>query len=144
MFKSQATKALACLLALSLVHPLNISTAQARETKAKVYFISPKNNATVKSPFKVKFGVKGIKIRPAGEAPEEKTSGHHHLIVDGKPIAENEPIPSNETHIHYGQGQTEANLTLEPGKHTLTLQFGDGLHLSYGEKLSSTIKIKVK
>ena len=30
-----------------------------------------------------------------------------------------------------------------PGDYTLTLQFADGLHRSYGEDLSATINIKV-
>ncbi len=37
-------------------------------------------------------------------------------------------IPFDETHLHYGKGQTEASVTLAPGKHTLTLQFANALH----------------
>jgi hypothetical protein len=111
---------------------------------AKVWFISPKDGATVKSPFKVKFGVKGLKVRPAGEAADEKTSGHHHLIIDGQPVAEGEVVPNDETHKHFGKGQKETEVTLQPGDHTLTLQFADGAHRSYGEKMSQTIHVHVK
>ena len=55
-----------------------------------------------------------------------------------------ETIPANETHIHYGKGQTEATIELSPGKHTLTLQFANGIHQSYGEAWSKTITVNVK
>jgi len=123
---------------------------QARSVKKnvapvpKVFFLSPKDGATVSTKFKVKFGVEGMKIRPAGEALTEKTSGHHHLIVNGTAITENMVVPVDEKHIHYGKGQTEAEVTLLPGEYTLTMQFADGSHISYGERLSSSIKITVK
>jgi hypothetical protein len=40
--------------------------------------------------------------------------------------------------------QTETDVTLTPGKHTLTLQFADFAHKSYGEKWSQTIEVEVK
>ncbi|MBP6707250.1 MAG: DUF4399 domain-containing protein, partial [Achromobacter sp.] len=40
--------------------------------------------------------------------------------------------------------QTETELKLAPGKHTLTMQFADGAHRSYGPDLSSTISVTVK
>ncbi len=39
-----------------------------------------------------------------------------------------EEIVFDETHLHYGKGQTEAAITLTPGKHKLTLQFANALH----------------
>ena len=111
---------------------------------AKVFFAEPKDGATVKTKFKVKMMVEGIKIRPAGEAPDEVTSGHHHLIIDAGPTPEKTGIPADATHIHFGKGQTETELTLTPGDHTLTLQFADGAHRSYGEKMSQTIKVHVR
>ncbi len=52
-------------------------------------------------------------------------------------------MPTDSTHIHFGKGQTNTDLELNPGMHTLTLQFADGLHQSYGEKMSATIEIEV-
>ena len=37
-------------------------------------------------------------------------------------------IPFDDTHLHFGKGQTEASITLSPGKHKLTLQFANALH----------------
>ncbi len=115
---------------------------------AKVWFVSPEDGAEIKGPavdgkvkVPVEMGVGGIEVKPAGEAI--KGTGHHHIVIDGEPVAAGVEVPKNDTHIHYGGGQTEAELELAPGEHTLTMQFADGLHISYGEKLSNTIKITV-
>ena len=53
-------------------------------------------------------------------------------------------MPQNETNIHFGAGETETQLDLEPGEYTLTMQFADGFHQSYGEQMSTTIKVTVE
>lgn len=113
-------------------------------TAGKVFFVEPTDGAKVKGPVKMKFGVEGYTVRPAGEDAIEQVTGHHHVIVDGQPVPTGTVVPMDETHIHYGKGQTEAELTLSPGKHTLTLQFADGAHLSYGARLSQTITVEVE
>ncbi len=109
-----------------------------------VSFKSPKDGAVVAQKFRVKFGVRGKKIRPALEDVNDKKSGHHHIIIDGAFIPEGQVVPADERHLHFGKGQTQTELTLAPGEHTLTLQLADGAHLSYGEKYSKTIKVTVK
>lgn len=116
--------------------------ALAQEGTVKI--LSPKDGATVSSPFKVKMGAEGIKVRPAGEAVDEKTSGHHHILINQSPVPAGQVIPTDDKHLHFGKAQTEAEVKLAPGDYTLTLQFGDGAHRSYGEKLSHTIKVRVK
>ena len=118
-------------------------TASAHSDKG-VWFKSPKNGAAVATTFKAQFGIKGMKIRPAGEAPDEKTSGHFHVIIDGQPAAEGTVIPADANHLHFGKGQTEAEVKLTPGQHTLTLQFADGLHRAYGPELAETITVTAK
>ncbi|MEJ2006160.1 MAG: DUF4399 domain-containing protein [Cyclobacteriaceae bacterium] len=109
---------------------------------ARVYFVSLNDGDTVTSPFKVEMGVEGMQVEPAGEVHEG--FGHHHLVIDGSFIPEGEVVPANEKNIHYGKGQTvTGDITLEPGTHTLTLQFADGVHASYGEDLSATIEVYV-
>ena len=49
----------------------------------------------------------------------------------------------DRTHIHFGGGQTEADVELTPGEHTLTLQFANGMHQSYGADWSKTITVTV-
>lgn len=109
-----------------------------------VDFATLKDGQKVKSPVKVKMLVTGMKIRPAGEDPEDKKTGHHHLLVDLSPIPEGQPIPTDAQHLHFGKGQTETEVTLPPGEHTLTLQFADGAHRSYGPAMSKTVKIIVE
>ncbi len=112
-----------------------------KQAKQRVFFVAPANGAEVKSPVKIKMGVEGIKVKPAGEVVEG--TGHHHIIINGDSIAAGTVIPADETHRHFGKGQTETELKLDPGENKLTLQFADGAHRSYGEKLSATITIKV-
>jgi len=109
-----------------------------------VMFKNVKDGDTISSPAKLEFGVAGFEISPAGKEILNKTSGHHHLIIDGKPVPAGSAVPANKTHIHFGKGQTETSVELSPGKHTLTLQLADALHLSYGEKMSQTINVTVK
>ncbi|CAH2893379.1 MULTISPECIES: DUF4399 domain-containing protein [Paraburkholderia] len=133
MFRSRwlSGAALAALLAAS-------GAAQA----ASVSFVQPTDGASVSNPVHVVFRVEGMKIAPAGTMTDG--TGHHHLLVDGKPLPKGEVIPANDKSLHFGKGQTETDLTLPPGNHTLTLQFGDGAHRSYGPDLSKTITVHVK
>ncbi len=109
---------------------------------ASVKFGEPADGATVKSPFKVTMVVTGMQVEPAGTV--KAGAGHHHIIVDTGSMAPGVVIPVNDTHLHFGQGQTEATLTLSPGNHLLTLQFADGAHRSYGSALSRTITVTVE
>lgn len=121
---------------------------QAADTKSeapvkRVFFVSPDNGAKVKNPVKLVFGVEGMGIRKALEDINDKTTGHHHIIVDGGYVEKDQPVPADAKHIHYGGGQTETEITLKPGKHTLTMQLADGAHRSYGKELSATIELEV-
>ena len=69
-----------------------------------------KDGAEIAPETVVNFGVSGKTIRPAGEAPDEKTSGHHHVIIDGAAMAEGTVIPMDATHLHFGKGQTTTTL----------------------------------
>jgi len=104
---------------------------------AEVYIIAPKNGATVKSPFVVRFGLKGMGVAPAGVVVEN--TGHHHLLVDTdlKDLNLDQPLPATDKVLHFGKGQTETTLTLPPGKHTLELVFADSKHLSFDPPLHS-------
>ena len=107
-----------------------------------VAFGNLKDGNTVSSPVKIEFLVYGKTIKPAGEDVEG--TGHHHIIVDGGSMQAGETIPADETHIHFGKGQTETTLELTPGEYTLTLQFADYAHRSFGSKWSKTITVTVE
>ena len=108
----------------------------------KVFFVSPMDGATVTSPVKIQMGVEGMEVQPAGKIQDG--SGHHHIVIDADPIAKGTLVPADEQHKHFGKGQTETELTLAPGQHTLQLQFANGVHLSYGEQMSAKITITVE
>lgn len=114
----------------------------ARAEERHAYFVEPTNGATVSNPVHLKFGLEGMELRPAGDMTPD--SGHHHLLIDGRPIPMGEVIPANGRSLHFGKAQTETDITLPSGQHTLTVQFGDGMHRSYGPILSQTITVNVK
>ena len=109
------------------------ATAWAREPApagAEVYIISPKDGDKVKSPVTVVFGLKGMGVAPAGIKFD--STGHHHLLIDSElPADLSQPLAANEKSVHFGKGQTEASVTLPPGKHTLQLVLGDSLHIPH-------------
>lgn len=116
--------------------------------EAKVFFTLPAEGANVIGPLengsvmvKVQMGASGVAIKPAGAI--ENGSGHHHVLVDTAAMPAGTVVPKDAMHLHFGTGQTEATIPLAIGPHTLTLQLADGIHRSYGEALSSTIKITV-
>ncbi len=110
---------------------------------AKVYFIEPQNGAEISSPFTVKFGLSGMGVAPAGV--EKPKTGHHHLLIDADKVDLANPLPADDNHKHFGGGQTEAAITLAPGKHTLQLLLGDHNHVPHkppvmSEKITITVK----
>ena len=107
-----------------------------------VSFIEPVDGATVSSPFKVKFAVSGMDVKPAGDMTAK--TGHHHLLINGGPMKAGEMIPMDDKHLHFGKGQTETDVTLPPGQYTLTMQFANGAHQSYGPEWAKSIKVTVK
>jgi hypothetical protein len=114
----------------------------AAASAQSVSFAEPMDGATVTSPFKVKFAVSGMEVKPAGDMAAN--TGHHHLVINGGSVKAGESVPFDETHLHFGKGQTEAEVKLPPGQYTLTMQFANGAHQSYGEGLSKTINVTVK
>lgn len=123
-------------------------SAQIPKTKSvegtTVYFIAPKNGDTVGPTFTVQFGLKGMGIAPA--TIQFANTGHHHLLVDlAQPPDMNVPLPITDNVRHFGGGQTEAEIKLPPGKHTLQLLLGDFMHIPHDKPvLSEKITITVK
>ena len=111
---------------------------------AKVSIISPADGATVDKTFTVKFGVEGMKLAPAGD--QTPNTGHHHLLIAvDQPIAAGQVIPADANHVHFGKAQTEAEVTLAPGKHTLQLELADKNHMTFEPVIvSKKITVNVK
>ena len=110
---------------------------------AAAYIISPADGATVASPVRVLFGLRGAGVVPAGI--ERDGAGHHHLLIDVPLPDLNLPVPADTNHRHFGGGQTEVEIDLEPGSHTLMLLLGDERHIPHDPPiLSETITIEVR
>jgi len=107
-----------------------------------VSFETPKDGATLSKSFKVEMEVEGMKVHKAGD-PIEGT-GHFHIIIDGNCVKQGKAVVKDATHIHFGKGQTETYISLKPGAHTLSLQFADGHHVSYGKDWCKTIHVTVQ
>ena len=103
-----------------------------------VYFLAPTDGATVDATFTVKFGLRGMGVAPAGI--DLVNTGHHHLLVDHAGDANyGEPLPTSDQVRHFGGGQTETQITLAPGQHTLQLLLGNYLHIPHDPPVESKI-----
>lgn len=113
---------------------------------AEAYFTNLKSGDSIETPFVLKFGLSG----GWGLAPISKPiggkSGHHHLLVNRDlPLDFKAALPFNEQYIHFGKGQMETVLTLEPGTYTLRMLLADNKHLPhfvYSKPMKVTITKK--
>jgi Domain of unknown function (DUF4399) len=146
------TAILAGALVLAGLSSAHLAVAVAQDSKsaagAKVYFVNLKDGDSVTNPVIVKFGLSGMGVAPAGlQGEATANTGHHHLLINAKIEGEalKGLIPADEKHVHFGKGQTEANLTLPPGQHTLQLVLGDWTHIPHvppvmSERITITVK----
>ena len=130
MSKENHSLGIILIVAMTLFVGTSKLYAHTPPDHAKVFFIGLEDGALVQSPVKVKFGIKGFGITPAGTTGKQRhTAGHHHLLLDLKEMPNlDESIPRDEHHLHFDQGETETELDLSPGKHTLQLLLGDEQH----------------
>jgi hypothetical protein len=118
--------------------PAAALTRKPAPAGAMAYIIEPADGARVTNPVRVVFGLKGIGVAPAGV--DRNDAGHHHLLIDtGLPQNLALPIPNDEQHRHFGGGQTEVELTLSPGRHTLQMLLGDHLHVPHDPPIASSV-----
>lgn len=130
--------------AFSAVAAVFVAGAALAESAA-VYVVNIENGATVTSPVTVVFGLSGKGVAPAGV--EKEGTGHHHILLNRAPYGEasddNEMlefgIPADDNHIHFGGGQTEVVLDLEPGEHTIQLLLGDHNHVPHDPAVVSEV-----
>jgi hypothetical protein len=102
---------------------------------AELYFVDLKDGATVATKVTIRFGLRGMGVAPAGE-DREKT-GHHHLLIDAELPPLDQPIANDSNHLHFDAGQSEAEVTLDPGTHTLQLLLGDKDHVPHNPPVMS-------
>ena len=109
---------------------------------AEVYFLDLKDGATVPAKLKIYFGLRNMGVAPAGS--DRENSGHHHLLIDTELPPLDQPIPNDFNHLHFGAGQTETEITLKPGAHTLQLLMGDKDHIPHTPPvMSPLVRVRV-
>ena len=127
---------LICVLAATASHSENLRRVPAPHD-AKLFFPDLKDGAKIPARSIIRFGASGIEIAPAGD--ERPNTGHFHLLIDtGLPPLDQE-IPSDFNHLHFGKGQTEVELSLTPGEHTLQLLLGDYRHVPHDPPVFSEV-----
>jgi len=112
---------------------------------AAVYFVNLSDGDTVDSPVTVIFGLDGMGVAPAGM--EADATGHHHVLINRPPLGEgpdgteelNTSLPADDHHRHFGGGQTQTTLDLEPGTHTLQLVLADQNHVPHDPPVTSPV-----
>jgi hypothetical protein len=139
----------AFLLAASLA-TADVASSQPKPTGgptpspagSAVYFVDLKDGATLAPKATIHFGLRGMGVAPAGS--DRANSGHHHLLIDTEVPPLDQPIPNDFNHLHFGAGQTEADVNLTPGEHTLQLLLGDKDHIPHSPPvMSARIKVRV-
>ena len=109
---------------------------------AAVYFLELKNGQTIAPKATIHFGLRGMGVAPAGS--DRENAGHHHLLIDTELPPLDQPIPNDFNHLHFGAGQTEAEVNLTPGDHTLQLLLGDKNHVPHSPPvMSERIRVRV-
>ena len=134
---------LVCMI-LFFVSPASSNDGQHSNKNKRIFFINLSDGQSVTSPVTVKFGINGMSIVPAGI--NKPMSGHHHLLINLENLPDmTKPIPADKNHLHFGKGQTETQLNLSSGRHTLQLLLGDYMHIPHEKPLiSDKIEIIVK
>lgn len=113
-----------------------VSTSVSADEDPLAYIVSPQDGAVVASPVIVVFGLAPpYGVAPAGVVKEN--TGHHHLLIDTDLPPLNAAIPNDAQHRHFGGGQTQVELELEPGQHTLQLLLGNFAHIPHTPPISS-------
>lgn len=105
---------------------------------ASVAFGNLADGDVVPPAFVIRFAISGMGVAPAGSRIEN--TGHFHLLID---LAETPdfdlPLPANDQIRHYGKGQTQAELDLPEGEHTLQLMLADHAHVPHDPPVVSDV-----
>ena len=110
---------------------------QVAPVGAKAYIINLKDGDTVSNPVLIQFGLKGMGVSPAGNNVEG--TGHFHLLIDNPTVDYTTSLPSTDQIKHFGKGQTETEVTLAPGRHTLQLLMADWKHQPHNPAVQSAV-----
>ena len=105
----------------------------ASTANGRVFFVTPKNGATIKPLSSVEFGSEGVTVAavPPGEltpAMVRAKTIHYHLGTDTDCLPAGTAIPKADPWIHFGDGKNVIEMSLAPGAHRIAVQAGDDMH----------------
>lgn len=133
------TRIAATLLSAVMLAPVSAlaeSMVSEAPANAEVYVVQPGDGDTVQSPVTVVFGLRNMGVAPAGT--DKEGTGHHHLLIDTDvPSDLSKPLPATDQIKHFGGGQTETEIMLSPGEHTLQLLLGNYAHVPHRDPVMS-------
>ena len=124
-----------CKLTQHLPHPSRASTSLGHSRNNGVMSIQFEgwHDPSGKGDHSLRTARDGV----APDGSDRANSGHHHLLIDTELPPLDQPIPNDFNHLHFGAGQTEAEITLKPGTHTLQLLLGDKDHIPHNPPVMS-------
>lgn len=116
--------------------------------KGKVFFKDLKDGAKISGKafmgavaVKLELGAEGMQVEAAGAVHEN--AGHFAVGIDAEPLPEGATFKKGSGYQAYEKGETDIQVGVKPGAHTLTLQLVDARNRSYGPEWAQTVKIKV-
>ena len=134
------------ILAIALVAPVLAAAVEGEPGShrspssdgASVGFANISDGDVLPPTFIVRFSISGMGIAPAGVQIDN--TGHHHLLIDVVEYPDfNLPLPANDQVRHFGKGQTEAEVTLAEGEHTLQVLLADHAHTPHQPPVMSKV-----
>ena len=122
----------------------------------RVYFVEPKDGATVSSKTTTKFvfATDNYQISPVPKDAKEArpNMGHFHLGVNTDCLPPGTTIPKAEAGdkpgtagkwVHFGKGTDTFEMAVNPGNYKFSVEVGDDLHRAV-EGMCETINVKVE
>lgn len=135
------TRNLICLMWLCLLAFPAAAEAVERSISAegaKVGFANLSNGDVLPPTFTVKVSISGMGIAPPGV--EIENTGHHHLLIDLEQLPPlDQALPVNEHIRHLGKGQSQVELRLDEGEHSLQLLLADHAHVPHEPPVMSEV-----
>ncbi|MEF8856787.1 MAG: DUF4399 domain-containing protein [Haloplanus sp.] len=107
---------------------------------ASVSFEMPSGGATCANGVLAHMAAENFRLGESGTVNDN--AGHFHVMVDTDSVAVGETIPSDEQHLHFGDGSGQTVLDLATGEHSPVLQAADGQHraLPLTDEVSVTVE----
>jgi len=137
------TASVPMLLAAALLIALPAHAHRLKDD-ASVRIVEPLDGTEVSSPVRLRFEARRIPVAPVGI--NKHRAGHFILLIDhAHPDSEWEHVIAMDAqHLHFVEGESEAEIELPPGQHTLQVLLADEEHVAWDAQLvSDRIRIVV-